>query len=263
MNQAALMARRLARLDDPTLPWSTADAAALRDAADLPPAPAPVPPPPSGPFTRLLFEDTFDGATLNTNLWTPYNGPGHVGNGLRRPSAITVANGLLVITATWDGANIISGGMANKTNWTYGTYEARVRTEADVTGQTSGIVMTWPQGDIWPANGENDFYETAGSASATRNPFFSFLHHKGAASSGEQLKITHLANATDWHVMRMEWSPTATKVFRDGVLIGQETNAAYIPSTPHHFSIQLDAVKNGPLPGPVRMVVDYVRMWGA
>lgn len=223
-------------------------------------------PPPSteGP-TRdgrsLVFEDNFDGTAVNTANWRMYSSAGHAGNGLRRPSAFSVANGQVIVTATWDGTNIVTGGMAHNTDYLYGTFEVRVRTEADPSAQTSGVVLTWPQAENWPYGGENDWYETGHNNGATRTPFYSYIHHHKATWGGDQTRIVHEANGQEWHVMRMDWSPTHIKVYRDGVFAGQVTNVDDIPNEPHHMTIQLDAFKNGPLPHPIRMYVDWIRVY--
>ncbi|MDQ3710214.1 MAG: glycoside hydrolase family 16 protein, partial [Actinomycetota bacterium] len=197
----------------------------------------------------LVFEDNFDGPAVDTSLWGQYYSPGHAGNGLRRPSAFSQHNGQLVVTASWDGANITSGGMAHRTAYTYGSFEVRVRTEPDPTGQTSGVVLTWPRSGNWPHDGELDWYETG--TSPNRTPFSSFLHHYGATWGGDQTHIRHDANASDWHVLRMDWGPDAIKIYRDGVFAGALTDASKIPDVAHNIAIQLDAFGNRALPRPV------------
>src|SRR3954447_25782860 len=133
----------------------------------------PVPTPPTG--RKLVFQDDFDGNAVNASNWSLYNGPGHAGNGLRRPSAFsTDGQGHLVLTAQTIDGKIVSGGMASRLNQAYGLYEFRVRTDPDPTGTMSGVVLTWPASGRWPQDGENDIYET-GHAS-TRSPFDSFVH---------------------------------------------------------------------------------------
>lgn len=230
------------------------------DPPDAPPDP-PEPgeedePPPAG---TLLFEDHFDGETLDAEAWATYYGPGHANNGWRRPSQIAVVNDQLVITAHWDGANIVSGGMAHRENYLYGTFIARVKTERDPSGQTSAECITWPESENWPHDGELDWYETG--TETDRTPFSSFLHWQDATLPNEQTHIAHAADASEWHVMRMDWTATEVRIYRDGVLIGSETDDAKIPNTPMHVTLQLDALSNNPMGQDVRFYVDYVQVY--
>jgi beta-glucanase (GH16 family) len=204
-----------------------------------------------------VFQDDFYGNALNASAWSPYNSAGHAGNGLRRPSAFAVdGQGHLVITAQNVNGQIVSGGMANRVNQTYGLYEFRVRTDPDPTGTMSGVVLTWPQSGRWPQDGENDIYETGTRAS--RDPFGSFVHF---GKSNDQRFHLHNADAAQWHTMAMDWRPKAIKIYRDGALVWTITDPKAIPHTPHHLCIQLDAFANRQLGAPVRMYVDWVRIY--
>jgi beta-glucanase (GH16 family) len=207
---------------------------------------------------RLLFEDDFSGTQLNTSSWSPYNGTGYNGHGLRRPYAVTLdGQGHLVITAQMINGALVTGGMANGLNRPYGLYEFRVRTDPDPTHNVSGAVLTWPQSGRFPQDGENDIYETG--TYYPRDPFFSFIHFGTTASS--QTSFKHYANASDWHTMAMDWSSGAIKIYRDGALVWTVTDPAVIPDVAHHLAIQLDALGSGQLTGPVRMYVDWVRIY--
>jgi hypothetical protein len=206
----------------------------------------------------LVFDDEFNGTTLDTTRWTPYYSAGNGGHGLRRPSAFTLdGNGNLVVTARMVDGQIVSGGMSARQNYTYGYFEFRVKTEIDPTGTMNGVVLTWPQSGNWPTDGELDVYETGNNAS-TRTPFHSFVHY---TSSNKQYYFTHLADAAQWHVIAMDWTASALKIYRDGMLVWTLTDAAAIPDVAHHLCIQLDAMVTRTLTQPVRMYVDYVRIW--
>jgi hypothetical protein len=207
---------------------------------------------------KLVFEDDFDGTTLDTASWNPYNSTGNAGNGLRRPSALSLdGDGHLVITADMADGQIVSGGMSNKLNLTYGVFEFRVRTDPDPAGTMSGVVLTWPQSGRWPEDGENDVYET-NAAVNTRWPFYSFVHY---TSSNKQYYFRHDADGAQWHTMLMDWSADAIKIYRDGVLVWTLGDSAAIPDVAHHLCIQLDARATRTLTTPVRMYVDYVRVY--
>jgi chitodextrinase len=213
---------------------------------------------PVGGGRKLVFSDEFDGTTVNTSKWTLYNSAGNGGNGLRRPSAITLDGaGHLVITADMENGTLVSGGMNAKLDLTYGYYEFRVRTEVDPTATTSGVVLMWPTSGNWPTDGETDIYET-GSYTNTRSPFYSFVHW---GSTNQQTSTVQNADGTQWHTMGLDWTPSALKFYRDGVLVWTVTNSAAIPDVMQHMAIQLDATKTRTLTQPVRMYVDWVRIY--
>jgi beta-glucanase (GH16 family) len=208
---------------------------------------------PASAAWQLADADYFTGSTVNTTRWSVYNGTGNQGHGVRRPSQVTVGNGRLIITARMVNGVLYSGGIANRTNRSYGRFEFLVRTDADPSAATSGTVLTWPQSGSMYRDGENDIYETG--SYADRNPFYSFIHY----SSG-QFNMIHYASATQWHKMVLEWSPSAMRIYRDSTLVRTITDATRIPDAKHHLSIQLDAIKSS-MSGTVRMYVEYVRIY--
>jgi beta-glucanase (GH16 family) len=201
------------------------------------------------------MSDDFSGTAVDTSKWTIYSGAGNSGNGLRAASAITEGSGLLTITAKMVNGTLVSGGMMNKLNQTYGRFEVRVRTDADPSLATNGVVLTWPQSGKWPIDGENDIYETM--LDGDRNPFKTFIHY---GSTNKQYYFLHNADGTQWHTMAMEWEPTAIRMYRDGTLVWTLTDTAAIPDVAHHMAIQLDAFKTS-MTGSVRLQVDWIKIY--
>jgi hypothetical protein len=213
----------------------------------------------TGTFTvqsTVVFEDDFDGTTLDTTNWLAFYCGGNGGNGLRRPSAVSVSGGNLVLTAQTVDGQLVSGALAQLHDYTYARYEFRVKTEVDQTGTMSGVVMTWPRYQWSPEYTENDIYET-GPQVGTRWPFRSFVHY---GLLNRQQEFIHQADASQWHTMVMDWRPASLRIYRDGTLVWTITDPAVIPDVAHHLAIQLDAFANRKLTVPVRMYVDYVRI---
>lgn len=207
---------------------------------------------------RPAFADDFTGRALNLRRWGRYDSAGHAGHGLRRPGAVALdGRGHLVITAHMRGAALVSGGLSRVRARTYGRYVFRVRTDVDPTGTMSGVVLTWPDSGRWPDEGEVDVYET-GAAAGTRDPFHSFVHF---GAGNRQYGFTHPADAARWHTLALDWRPWALRFYRDGALVWTVTDPAAIPTTPHRLCVQLDARRTRALSRPVRMEVDYVRIY--
>lgn len=164
----------------------------------------------SVPVYTLVFQDDFDGSSVNTSNWDMYDGPGHGGNGLRKPSAFTVSNGILSCTAQMVDGTLVSGGMAHKLNQTYGRFEARVRCEDDPSEIMSGVLLTWPQSEVWPQDGENDFYETGTGHRTSTSGWNTFIHY---GTVGSDKDYYHHANvdARQWHTVRMDWTANTIK----------------------------------------------------
>jgi hypothetical protein len=203
----------------------------------------------------LVFEENFDSTAVNTAEWSMYNGAGHVNNGLRRPEAFTVEDGLLVVTAQMKDGALVSGGMAHRRSYDYARFEFRVRTEADPSAAVSGVVLTWPTNESFPLGGEIDIYETLTYAS--RDHFYTYIHY---SKDNNTVNHVHYVDAKEWHTMMCEWLPSAIRIFRDGELVYTESRKEVIPKVDHHLCIQLDAFKTT-MGEPVHMYVDWVKIY--
>ena len=208
------------------------------------------------PGWRLVMSDSFDGATVDTAKWRVYgpNWPGHAGNGLRDGRAVSIQNGRLTITAQMLNGVLVSGGVKARLSQAYGRYAFRARVDADPSGATTGCVLTWPTSENWPAEGENNIWETT---TASRYPFSTFIHY---SPQNWQHWFHHYADGTQWHDMVMEWEPHEIRIYRDGAQVFKVTDTYAIPDWAHNLVLQLDAVKSW-MSGAVRMEVDDVRVY--
>jgi beta-glucanase (GH16 family) len=208
------------------------------------------------PRWNLIFQDDFTDSTLNRSAWSPYTSLGQEGNGLRRPEAFSLIDGNLVVTAAMIDNNLVSGGMAQNINQTFGKYEFRVRVEKDSSDAMSAVVLTWPQSERWPMDGENDIYETG--TDGDRHAFYTNIHY--GTSANTQFTFVHEADASSWHIMSMEWTSDYIKIYRDSSLVWTLTDKNAIPRVNHHLCIQLDAFKPS-ISKPVHMFVDWVKIY--
>ncbi len=207
---------------------------------------------------RLTHHDEFTGTCLDLARWGVYDGPGSGGVGLRRPSAISVGDGELRITAR----GMVSGGLA----WvgpatTYGRWEVRMK--ADRGTGYSAVVLLWPDSDRWPVDGELDFAEIS-APNRDRN---NFTAHWGIDNS--QSSASLVGDFSQWHDYAVEWEPDHVTMFVDGLPIYHTTDPAAIPRAPMHLALQQDvlggdhgsSVPSVNNPDEVTMHVDWVRMY--
>ncbi len=219
-----------------------------------------IPPPPGADTTKwkLVFEDNFDGTALDTKAWWPYTTGGHNNNGLRRPEAVTIADGILTITAQMKDGVLVSGAVRDLKNYTYGKFEFRVKADPDPSGATSAVVLTWPQSEKWPDDGENDIYETHSSSNKDRSFFETYILSGLPLNTWSKGRYT--IDATQWHVVAMTWKPDAIRIYIDDKLRWKLTDPDKIVDKPHHLCIQLDAFLPE-MTGVSRMYVDWVKIY--
>ena len=207
-------------------------------------------------YTRRVFDDEFSGHKVSATNWNLYRGYGNAARGVRSPAAVSVdGHGHLVITASTAFGQILSGGIQQRVGFLYGHYEFRVQTQTDPAGNMSGVVLLWPSSQN-RVDGEEDLYETLN----TRRPIHVFLHDL-VVNATTQDYFSESADATRWHTVAVNWQPGSINVYLDGVHTVTDTNSAVLPHTPHLFSVQFDPSSLQSLVRPVRMDMDYVRLY--
>jgi hypothetical protein len=236
------------------------------------PPPGPPPDPTDGVQAAVVFgwgsvidgDEFSTGSTPDPVKWSLYNGAGHGGNGLRVPSAWSVANGILTCTGL---ANGNTGGMA----WHGGgrgssvTYrdEARVRlynTASDSGSQYHPVLIRWPNSDVWPQGGEDDYMETNIGSTGVQ----AFIHWPNQSSGSAQSSASKTIDITQWHNYAIERSSTGIKGFIDGVQWFSFTLAqtnGQVPG-PMHPTIQLDNF-GGTTHRVAKMDVAWYRMYNS
>ena len=146
--------------------------------------------------------------------------------------------------------------MGHKKAYKYGRFEARVRVDDDPSLATSAVLLTWPTSERWPADGENDFYETTTNR---RQSFHTYIHYMQNGTHKQHHK-EHKFDAREWHVIAMEWEEEHIKVYINEKLQWTLTDKNAIPQVPHRLCIQLDAFKKQ-MVDPVRMQMDWVKIY--
>lgn len=220
------------------------------------------PPPPPGPgdgtqaAARFNWGPVVDGdefTTLDTTKWGLYNSAGHAGNGLRRPSQISVKDGVLTIAGTADGT---TGGMSMSPGRKYGRWETRMQVPKG-DNKYHPVALLWPDAENWPTGGEVDYAET--NAAASDVDFF--LHYSAQNRTTQAYKVVDL---TGWHNYAVEWTRTGIRGYVDGVRFFSDTTTSHLPPGPMHQTLQLDWFPNGSTATtPSQMNVAWVRVYAA
>jgi beta-glucanase (GH16 family) len=243
---------------------------------------APPPPPPS--TWRLVWQDEFDGNSLDESKWSyDVQRPGWVNHELenytyRRPENVRVENGHLVIEGRRDyyqGYEYSSGRI--KTNghasWTYGRIEARI--------QVPGGWGTWPAfwmmpDDFsrgWPACGEIDIMEEVGYDQDNLHATTHSLAYNWQRPE-QRTSTFHVGGMTTaYHVYAVEWTTEKLDFFVDGTKYFTSPNDhTGDDAWPFHknFYVILNLAIGGDWGGaqgvdpntwPRQLLVDYVRVY--
>jgi beta-glucanase (GH16 family) len=225
---------------------------------------------------QLVWSDEFNGTSVNTSNWTMETGAGGWGNNEKQfyqSQNATVSNGNLVITARketvqgwpYTSARMISKG---KREFTYGRIEARIRVSQ---GQGQWPAFWMLGANIspnvpWPQCGEIDIMENTN----TSNTVLGTIHwfNNGHAQYGGNTGTT----PTNYHVYRIDWTPTGITWFVDGVqfhIANIQNNINGTDEFHRPFFIIMNLAIGGNLPGqnidesrlPANMFVDYVRVY--
>jgi hypothetical protein len=186
----------------------------------------------------VIDGDECNGATVSSK-WGLYNGPGHDGNGLRRPSAYSMvpAEGLMRCHGDSGGT---TGGAAFHLG-SYG-YRVEVRARAYRSGGGGGsdyhfVLILWPDSNAWPEGAEFDFWE--GNVNESGADIFMHLPNH---QPYRQDHVTLNANPAEWHNYACEWDPRAQILTQwiDGVQQYRGTGRVAQAPGPMHLTYQLD-----------------------
>lgn len=226
------------------------------------------PPVPVGPpgSWRLIFDDEFNGSSLDTSRWST----GWFGSGITwpvnpsepqcfDPRRVSVGGGSLnvsvaITSETCEGKRRpYSAGIVTtdgKFSYAYGYAETRER----VAVSAAGVVLDWPDfwtaGQNWPTDGEDDIAEGLGGQLC-----WHFHSPEGAFGDCDRDPVT-----PGWHTFGADWEPGSVTYYYDGRAVGTVTRG--ITSAPMYLIVGIGA--DPQYGGPTRnatLHVDYVRVW--
>lgn len=187
----------------------------------------------------VIDGDEFVGTTINTAKWGLYNGPGHTGNGTRRPAAFSQHDGMLTITGD---NNDQSGGAAFKRGSFGYRIECRIRCyrDGDSPGRTDRyhpVLILWPDSDQWPEGAEYDYAEYDEGEGA-----FGLFMHLPNHTPYRQDHYSQPFDTTQFHNVACEWNPSARtlKTWLNGTLVYSGSGRVADAPGPMHPTFQLD-----------------------
>ena len=236
---------------------------------------------PNLPGWDLVFNDEFDGTSLNTTNWTALNRKDSFNNEKQyyHPSQVSVAGGNLVITATnvpLQGKAYRSGLITSNDLYGPGRFEARM----DLPTSQGMWPAFWlnPNQVQWPTGGEIDIMENRGSQPTLVSSAYHWQTNPGPCCGQHQLVFDEYT-ATEggqpvnfhagFHTYAVEWDETTLRFFVDDNLYHTVTENANRPIFETAKNIILNVAVGGDFGGdpngstvwPQTMLVDYVRYW--
>ncbi|KZS38417.1 hypothetical protein AWE51_17845 [Aquimarina aggregata] len=201
--------------------------------------------PPGNGWGNPVFQDDFNGNSLDTSKWRVKNNNGNGdGEGQFKANMVSVANGILTIKN-----NLVSSGTAGRRG---GWVDSKIKFgnggafpkygyfEADIRINRQGINFNWIGGKIWPTwwlweGGQSNYiptefdimeYSRWTNFKANGNATSSH-HYRNKASIGpggaKKFAITDKNSPRDefnWHKWGMLWTPTRVTFYYDGVPYG-------------------------------------------
>jgi hypothetical protein len=244
------------------------------DPGALTPAPAPSPSPPPAistpsPSGRVLFEDDFDGASLDLSKWQP-NWLGGSDTSVTKPvnggelscydpAQVGVSGGSLHLRADNRGCvddhgkryDYASGLVNSRTHFTFtfGHVEARVWLPGG--SRVDNWPAVWATGiGSWPTTGELDVMEGLSGHDC-------WHFHSDAGGPGG---CADMASAAGWHTFASDWRAGHVTFSYDGKQVGELTSN--ITAAPMFLVLNLGVSRQygGALSTPSEMLVDYIRV---
>ena len=239
----------------------------------------------------LVWEDNFDGPSLNRNDWNvELHEPGWVNEELQEyvdsEKNIFIENGNLVIRpvkSTVNGNSYYTSGRIstqNKKDFTYGVFEARLKVPEGKGFLPAFWLMATDENVYgqWPRCGEIDIMEVHGSDTRTT---YGTIHYGNPHRQSQATRTLRNGTFADsFHTFAVKWEPGEISWYVDGFLIHRENDwysvtegqgeIAYPAPFDQPFYIILNLAVGGSWVGypdrttdfkNARYEIDYVRVW--
>ena len=240
----------------------------------------------------LVWEDNFDGSSLNRNDWNvELHEPGWVNEELQEyvdsEKNIFIENGNLVIrpvkSSGMNGKSYYTSGRIstqNKKDFTYGVFEARLKVPEGKGFLPAFWLMATDENVYgqWPRCGEIDIMEVHGSDTRTT---YGTIHYGNPHRQSQATRTLRNGTFADsFHTFAVKWEPGEISWYVDGFLIHRENDwysvtegqgeITYPAPFDQPFYIILNLAVGGSWVGypdrttdfkNARYEVDYVKVW--
>jgi beta-glucanase (GH16 family) len=244
-----------------------------------PPKTVPGQPPVAGTWA-MKFDEEFNAPissqTWTQSIWGTTLVPGDAE--AYDPSAVSVSNGLLNITASKTPLNgraytsgiLTTGGIPGSKapgfSFTYGYTEIRAKMAKGKGLWSAFWMLPTPKADgtLHDNDGELDVVEHIGVAPTTATMFA----HKGTARKGTDYNIGTDLSA-GFHTYGLDWEPDHLTWYVDGKPLFSITDKTVIPTVAEYLILNLTVGTPGSWPGaptsstvfPTSMQVDWIHVW--
>ncbi|NOU75211.1 family 16 glycosylhydrolase [Paenibacillus sp. LMG 31458] len=232
---------------------------------------------------QLVFEDEFNGAagsSMDTSKWDyRYLGPRN--DSINTKDAVVLdGSGNLLVKAYTENNTHYTGMIRSKNMWKYGKFEARIKFNTSP-GQWSAFWLQSPTygqiiGDPSNSGVEMDIIEHRNVTSNGTNVSSKGMNNihwdgYGAYHKSQSSVLWEGDTGTGYHTYAVEWSPTGTNYYFDGVL--KWSTLAAVSNVPEYIILSTEVKNNGwagniPTGGygsssssTSDMTVDYVRVY--
>jgi beta-glucanase (GH16 family) len=211
---------------------------------------------------QMTYEENFNESSLPPG-WGAYSGePGGDSYGWWDPANVTVSNGNLHLGTSYNATlgMYSTGGVSFYGHpQTYGKFLVRLKGDLEPGLEISNIALLWPTAKVWPP--EIDFYEDKGG---TRSSFVATVHAGPNGDNSIQIARQEEMDATVWHTVGVEWTPTSVTYTLDGwtwavVPLATMPSGGTWPGQPMFLSLQSQNLGPVQPTGPIEtMTVAWV-----
>ncbi|WP_418892537.1 family 16 glycosylhydrolase [Limibacterium fermenti] len=215
---------------------------------------------------KLVWEDNFDGITLDTTKWI-HRGTGPRRIGYNDPSMVKVSDGDLLLMYDIKKDSIMAGAVGTQDTYqtTYGYFECRARMQKSQ-GPWAAFWLQSPQiskgEDPGKFGAEIDIFEYMKEYGDTMTHALHWAYGPNQKSSGRLLST--LEGLSDgFHTFGLEWTPEKYIIYMDGLKFHERTDGLSHTDEYMILSMEIPATLENlkKACAPDTFIVDYVRVY--
>jgi hypothetical protein len=204
-------------------------------------------------ITDLVFDDEFNGTSLNTSVWASswFNG-GVMNNVSTSPSNVSESGGVLSLKLSSDTVGALVNTDPTQVSGGGFQFGCGYSVEAHIFFPGNGANVdnwagVWTDGQNWPADGETDIAETLGTLTSN------YHSNEGANNSG-----TIAGNwGGSWHTYGFDREAGMNFIYWDGKLV--RSYATDDGCSPQYLIMNVGTFGGSVINTP--MYVDWIRVW--